>query len=399
MAVYAITGKLGSGKGKGSMQRLREYVRSYKRVATNSDVFMEYLVEERSRESVIRVPDKPTAADLYMIGSGNKFIEFTPNIILDGDQVKAMAPLAGSMKMLPGFDESENGALFLDECGSWLNTRTFQDKGRAELLEWMIHARKYGWDVYFQMQNINQVDKQLREALFEYVVRMNRLDKMRIPLVSSAVGTMTAGAVSGNLPRMHIGVVRIGSSPDGIVADRWVFRGDDLNHAYNTTQVFSDSYPHGTHCLLSAWHLSCKFGVPPDFVGPVRPGGFDGVLLKPRALPLKPPHPHMTKFLLGSMVVGAILGTIGTLAFWTPDSPPGVVSAAAVKAGPVAVKDLAKPAKPVNGIGFVRSGHNVLVLLDDGTSHEAVSFQTKGETWQATLSSGLVVGSKGGLTK
>lgn len=49
-----------------------------------------------------------------------------------------------SPKLLKGFDESHNGALILDECGSWLNTRKFQDQGRAELLEWCIHARKYG---------------------------------------------------------------------------------------------------------------------------------------------------------------------------------------------------------------------------------------------------------------
>jgi hypothetical protein len=36
---------------------------------------------------------------------------------------------------------------------------------------------------------------------------------------------------------------------------RWIFRGDDLYETYNTTQVFSDSCPHGIHCLLSPWHL------------------------------------------------------------------------------------------------------------------------------------------------
>lgn len=393
MAVYAITGKLGSGKGKGTMMRLRQYVREGKRVATNSDVFMEYLDGERSRATVIRVPDKPSASDLYMIGSGNRFIDFEPNMVMEKDGWKGVAPLAGTMKMLPGFDESHNGALFLDECGSWLNTRNFQDKGRADLLEWLIHARKYGWDVYFQMQNINQIDKQIREALFEYVVRMNRLDKMRIPLLSSAVGTLTAGTVSGNLPRVHIGVVRIGSSPDGLVADRWVFRGDDLNNAYSTTQVFSDSYPHAVHSLLSPWHLSAKAGVPPDFVGPVRPGADDLVLLKPRAVPPKPPHPHMTKFLIGSMLVGSLLGAAGMFMFSpapaTPAPGPATLTAASAKASSVTTKD---GAKTTSGIGFVRSGGSVLVFLDDGTVQEPVSFANNGKGWKAVLSSGQNVG-------
>ena len=95
--------------------------------------------------------------------------------------------LPPSPKLLPGFDESHNGALFLDECASWLNTRDFQDKGRKSILEWCIHARKYGWDVYFICQNIDQIDKQLRQSLFEYVVRMNRLDRMKIPFVSAGI--------------------------------------------------------------------------------------------------------------------------------------------------------------------------------------------------------------------
>ena len=226
MAVYAITGKLGSGKGKGAMKLLRDYLRAGKRVATNCDVFMEHMMPGQSRQTVIRVPDKPTSTDLYAIGSGNRFIEFVPVVKHTSKGFEYTPP---SPRLLPGFDEAHNGALFLDECASWLNTRNFQDKGRSDLLEWAIHARKYGWDVYFICQNISQIDKQLRDSLFEYVVRMNRLDRMKVPFVSAAFKLITAGFSDGSLPRLHIGVVRLGCSPDGIVADRWHFRGDDLN--------------------------------------------------------------------------------------------------------------------------------------------------------------------------
>ncbi|MNR75994.1 Zonular occludens toxin (Zot) [compost metagenome] len=252
MAVYAITGKLGAGKGKAGIQRLREYLRQGKRVATNCDVFLEHLMPKHSRATIIRVPDKPTAHDLYAIGSGNKFVDFEPLMTVTPSGTYSFLPPAP--KLLKGFDESQNGALVLDECGSWLNTRTFNEKGRAEMLEWCIHARKYGWDIFFITQNIGQIDKQLRESLFEYVVRLNRLDRMKVPVVSPLIKGMTAGMASGSLPRLHIGVVRLGSSPDALVADRWVFRGDDLNDAYNTTQVFSDSYPNAIHCLLPNWH-------------------------------------------------------------------------------------------------------------------------------------------------
>lgn len=378
MAVYAITGKLGGGKGKGAVMKAREYLRAGKRVAGNIDLFMEHLVDERSKETYIRLPDKPSAVDLYMLGSGNRFIGFEPDIRPEKDGWKAFAPDT-SRSLLPGFDESHNGALFLDECGSWLNTRTYADKGRAELLEWMIHARKYGWDVYFIMQNINQADKQLREAMFEYVVRFTRLDKLRVPVVSDLVKGVTAGAVNGNLPRLHVGVVRLGSSPDAIVADRWVFRGDDLQKAYNTTQVFSDTYPHGTHCLMSAWHLSAKTGIPSDFVGPVRPGAVDQVMLSPRAAPLKPPHPHMSKFLVLALLLGLGIGFAGSYFLGLGQSP--VLADAAVK--PV---QAAAATKPPVATGYLRNGPDVTVILQDGSVVVPSEFTISGGgQWRAVV--------------
>lgn len=354
MAVYAITGKLGSGKGKAAIDQIRRYLRSGKRVATNCDVFLEYLLDDRHRGSVIRIPDKPSAADLYIIGSGNKFVDFDPIVEASGATLRASAP---SPKLLRGFDEAHNGALVLDECASWLNTRNFQDKGRAELLEWAIHARKYGWDIFFLCQNVSQIDKQLRDSLFEYVVRMNRLDRMKVPVVSGLFKLVTAGAADGNLPRLHIGVVRLGSSPDGLVADRWVFRGDDLNHAYNTTQVFSDSYPHGAHCLLSSWHLSARVGVPVDFVGPSLPGPAGLQLLRQRTSPLKPVSKHMTKFLIAAMCVGGLLGAFSMKIF----------APKAIAAPTTATGDQRVFSEKLHLVGYLKKpDRRSVVLLSDG---------------------------------
>ncbi|MGK5038780.1 zonular occludens toxin domain-containing protein [Janthinobacterium sp. GB1R12] len=371
MAVYAITGKLGSGKGKAAIDQIRRYLRDGKRVATNCDVFLEHLMPARDRSVVIRVPDKPSAVDLYMIGSGNRFIDFEPILQHGRAGITAIAP---SPKLLPGFDEHHNGALILDECGSWLNTRNFQDKGRAEMLEWAIHARKYGWDVFFIMQNISQVDKQLRDSLLEYVVRLNRLDRMRVPVLSPAIAFMTAGAASGSMPRLHIGVVRLGASPDALVADRWYFRGDDLNNAYNTTQVFSDTYPHGTHSLLSSWHLSAVAGVPPDFIGPLQATPAALPMLSYRALPPKPPHKHMTKFLFVALCFGAVLGVFG-YHFGKP-----ILAPAAVQKQPEIV-----PSKNLTGVGYIARGTVYVVTLSDGRSVTARRFRFVDGGWLALV--------------
>lgn len=193
----------------------------------------------------------------------------------------------------------------------------------------------------------------MRDSLLEYVVRLNRLDRMKVPFVSAAIKAFSFGAVEGNLPRMHIGVVRLGSSPDALVADRWVFRGDDLNNAYNTTQVFSESYPHGPHCLLSAWHLSARVGVPPDFIGPVRPGSDDLSLLSGRSVPPQPPK-HMKKFAALSLVAGVGLGAVGSQMLRP------------VPASVVAEKDRVYTDK-VHVVGNMRRGTGAIYLqLSDG---------------------------------
>jgi hypothetical protein len=206
------------------------------------------------------------------------------------------------------------------------------------------------------MQNISQVDKQLRDSLLEYVVRLNRLDRMKVPFISGALKLMTAGATDGNLPRVHVGVVRLGCLPDGIVADRWVFRGDDLNEAYNTTQVFSDTYQHGTHCLLSSWHLSAVVGHDPQFVGPQLPGPAGLQLLRGRTPPPKPVSKHMTKFMIGSMFIGIVLGAVGVRNL--------VPSVAVGASSPLANRVFTDK---VSVVGYVRVGTASFVLsLSDG---------------------------------
>ena len=372
MAVYAITGKLGSGKGKAGIQRLREYLKQGKRVATNCDVFLEHLLPSQSRGSVLRIPDKPAISDFYAIGSGNRFIQFEPTFTITQSGFEFTSP---SPVLLTGFDECHNGALILDECGSWLNTRNFQDKGRSGLLEWAIHARKYGWDVFFICQNIKQIDAQLRDSLFEYVVRLSRLDRMKIPFVSAAIKFASAGFSDGSLPRLHVGVVRLGSSPDGLVADRWIFRGDDLNAAYNTTQVFSETYPHAIHSLLSSWHLSCVVGVPADFCGAIRPFKQDAVLLKPRVTPPKPPHKHMTKFLTAALLIGSMLGVLSSKFIF-----PKFIS------NNEPTTSLAhKYSATLTARGFSRQGARVFVIVSDGRILSPTQFNLLSSGFEALI--------------
>jgi hypothetical protein len=220
MAVYSVEGKLGTGKTKFCVWQAQNALRDGRRVASNVDLFLEHLVPEMRGATYLRIPDKPTAADLESIGHGNP----------------------------ESYDEDRNGVLILDELGSWLNARSFQDKSRHGVIDWLIHARKLGWNVYLIVQDALMIDKQVRDALIEYQCRCVRLDKVRIPVFGKLLGLFNKKL--GYLPRLHNVTARVIGSGATVVAERWHFRGDDLHEAYDTRQIFKAS-DDGTYTV---WH-------------------------------------------------------------------------------------------------------------------------------------------------
>src|SRR5690606_40373602 len=157
MAFYFVTGKLGNGKSLVSVSRIQEKLRAGLPVATNIDINLQAMFGKMAKDiHLIRVPDKPSVFDLNAIGRGNET-----------------------------YDESKNGLLVLDECGTWFNARNWQDKSRAHVNAWFLHARKLGWDVILIVQDISIVDNQAREALSEFTAFCRRLDNIRLPLIRS----------------------------------------------------------------------------------------------------------------------------------------------------------------------------------------------------------------------
>lgn len=227
MAIYLVSGKLGSGKTLASVGRIQDALFEGRRVATNLDLHLEELLPARLRDVVcMRLPDKPTVAHLEQLGSGNA-----------------------------SMDESKNGLIVLDELASWMNARTYQDKSRMAVIDWLLHSRKHGWDVMFICQHIEQIDKQIRTSLVEYLVSCRRTDRVKVPFVGGLIRTFTAGIFKGNLPRLHIATVRYGTDVNAIVSDRWVYRGASLYRAYNTRQVFRDDSEQALFSYLPPWHL------------------------------------------------------------------------------------------------------------------------------------------------
>jgi len=214
MPVYIVTGKLGSGKTLAMVGRIRDYLRAGKPVATNISLNPEHLAKWSKAPVVWRLADRPTVADLEAIGTVHSTGQ-----------------------------EEKNGALVLDECGAWLNARTWSDKGRATFVDWMLHSRKKGWDVYLIVQSLNMIDKQIREGIGEYTVICRRLDRLRIPGLGRIIEGLSFGYLKGTMPKVHVAAVRYGNGPNGIHADTWYFRGRDLYGAFETVQVMGIESP------------------------------------------------------------------------------------------------------------------------------------------------------------
>ncbi|WP_136066430.1 zonular occludens toxin domain-containing protein [Modicisalibacter radicis] len=234
MAVYVVTGKLGAGKTLVAVGKIRDKLNRGCKVATNLDIRLNKLVGEKPRNTrFYRIPDKPTLVDLQAIGQGTE-----------------------------SYDESKNGLLVLDECGTWFNARSWNDKSRQDVINWFLHARKLGWDIIFLIQDLSIMDKQARVALAEHVVYCRRLDRLTLPFVG-ALWSMTAGG-KVPMPKLHLGIVKYGDSPTSIVVERWTYTGRSLYAAYDTKQAFSDHYPHGTYSQLPPWLTHGRLRVPRD---------------------------------------------------------------------------------------------------------------------------------------
>lgn len=234
MAVYFITGKLGAGKSLTAVWRIREYLNNGLPVATNLDLKLWYLLgKDKKKTRVIRVPDHPKIEDLKILGSANT-----------------------------SFDESKNGLLVLDECATWFNSRSWNDKERQYIIDWLVHSRKLGWDVLFLVQDFSVVDKQARLMLGEHVVTCMRTDRFLIPILGKFLQFFFG--LTFRIPKAHVATVKYGSKDNAHIIEWWKFVGTGLYRAYDTKQKFLPNYIHGTYSYLPPFYTHGQYAKPKD---------------------------------------------------------------------------------------------------------------------------------------
>jgi len=231
MAVYFITGKLGSGKSLVSVGKIFDYLDAGKTVATNLDIYPDkyYLSPNKRSINLIRLPDHPDITDLDAIGRGRP----------------------------PGCkDERLNSLLVLDECATWFNAQDWQNSKNKAIINWFLHARKLGWDILFIVQDIDLINGQARKGLAEHTAFCQRLDRIGLPFITPILGSL---GINIRLPQVHLAGVYLGTSHQGVKTDTWLYRGKHLYKTYDTEQIFDPDYQHGTFCKLTPWHLRGRY--------------------------------------------------------------------------------------------------------------------------------------------
>lgn len=264
MAVYAITGKLGSGKSLVSVGRIFDYLRQGKPVATNLNLDLSKLFSARCKFNYTRLPDFPTVRDFEAIGKGTE-----------------------------SYDESKNGLIVLDECGVFFNSRDWQTPERQEVIKWLLHSRKLGWDVILIVQDVAIIDKQIRLALVEHVGICKRADRMGVPFIGALFGLL---GFKLRLPRVHVCSVKYGLDLHALVVDRWFYRGTFLQNGYDTKQVFSQLTSPALHSVLSPWHNLGRY-LPPTLMMQFKAWLSGAVLPRCNPVPLRNKHPLVLRIM------------------------------------------------------------------------------------------------------
>lgn len=210
MPGWIIQGVRGEGKSLCAVGKIKEYLEQGRPVATNLDLNLDKLLDASNNTPCYRLPDHPRVQDFQALP--------------------------------PAFDpkykgEDKNGLLVLDELGTWLNARSWNDKTRLAMLNWLFLSRKDHWDLILLAQDAEMIDSQVRNTLCDYLVVASRMDRQKIPYLAPAIEFL---GFSAYLPKIHVYSVFYGFSTQVPPVERWKFTGKDLYDGYDTNQRFRD---------------------------------------------------------------------------------------------------------------------------------------------------------------
>lgn len=242
-----ITGKRGTGKSLVAVAIAYEYLNRGCPVVTNLDFYPENMSNKYNDTiRIYRIPDVVEARHLRNIPIGN------PTLVSDS--------ALGGYKAGPNFDEKQNGLIIVDELLHSGNSRTWNQKGRQELIEEINLLRKRGYDTIFIAQDKSMVDKQILGSSADEIGYCRRLDRVNVPFLSPIFKLFTGRPLK--FPKIHMCTLRLGENESDPISERRTYRGAEYYNLYNSFQEFTSTYEHETHCLLTPWHLEGRYMKP-----------------------------------------------------------------------------------------------------------------------------------------
>ncbi|WAR44569.1 zonular occludens toxin domain-containing protein [Methylomonas rapida] len=210
MPGWIIQGVRGEGKSLCAVAKMREYLSRGCPVATNLDLYLENLLPEDNNSIAYRLPDRPRYEDFLAL------------------------PPAYDPKYK---NEDKNGLIVLDELALWLNSRSWKEKGRKEIIEWLLLSRKDHWDLILLTQDHELIDKQIKNTLCDYLVQASRSDRRKIPYLGPFLEFIF---LDGYMPKFHLYDVYYGMNFNDSRVEQWRYRGTDIYNGYDTNQRFND---------------------------------------------------------------------------------------------------------------------------------------------------------------
>lgn len=163
MALIMVTGPLGAGKSYYGVRKAVEALEAGKIVVTNFGMVpdwhekvvdhhpLRWLIPGRRRKlkrewrgRILQVPDLATLLRVRVDGDGES---------------RAVA--------------------IIDEAHMFMNARSWKDEGRMDIVGWASASRKLGFDVYLITQDLQSLDRQVRDRL-TYHVSLRNLKQFKV---------------------------------------------------------------------------------------------------------------------------------------------------------------------------------------------------------------------------
>lgn len=219
MAIF-VEGVRGSGKSKIAVREIRTYLELGLRVATNLDIKPERLAP-KAKSFITRLPDIPRSIDLELLGKAY------PELDPDNPDT---------------YDEKKFGLIVIDELLTSFNSRSWNDKDRLAVVAWMVQSRKLGWRLWLLSQDVDAVDKQLRETLLQEIWHCRSGKNLfSSPILGKILNIVINPLIKLIAPLgFHVLNVYTGKKKDRHhLAKTEFFKCYELHSAYKTSQTFT----------------------------------------------------------------------------------------------------------------------------------------------------------------